>query len=123
MEMRRHPGDSARQYFAAFGHEFLEQIRIFVVDGFCGNINATARHDPVRPSEIRSAFGVFRFHYLFHLPMKCAPLQERVVLFLFQATRSIEAFFVTRSDVTRRRFAFRFRLRALNSNDIPRHDG
>jgi hypothetical protein len=120
--MRRHPGDSARQYLAAFGHEFLEQIRIFVVDGFCGNINATARHDPVRPSEIRSAFGVFRFHYLFHLSMECAPLQKRVVLFLFQAARSIEAFFVTRSDVTRRRFAFRFRLRALNSNDIPRHD-
>ena len=122
MEMRRHPGDSARQYLAAFSHEFLEQIRIFVVDGFCGNIDATAGHDPVRPSEIRSAFGIFRFHCLLHLPMKGASAKEGIVLFFLEPAWRIWAFLVTRADVTRGRFAFRFRLRALESNDFPWHD-
>ena len=122
MEVRRHTGHPSRQNLAAFGHKFLEQIRIFVVDGFRGNIDATARHDPVCPSEIRSAFGVFRFHDLLHLPMKSTSAQERIVLFLFQPTRCIEAFFITRSHVTRNWFTFGLCLRALNSNDVPRHD-
>ena len=54
--------------------------------------------------------------------MESASLEERIVLFLFQASRRIEALFVTRGDVTRSWFAFRFRLRALNRDDIPRHD-
>lgn len=122
MEMRWHPGDPTRQNFATFSHEFLKKIWIFVVDGLGGNIDATARHNPVCPSEIRSAFGIFRFHYLFHLPVKSASAQERVVLFLFQSARGIRTFFITRRDVTRNRLAFRFRLRALDRNDISRHD-
>ena len=122
MKVRRHAGDPSRQYFAALRHEFLEQIRIFIVDGFCGNIDPTARHDPVCPSEIRSAFGVFRFHCLLHLPMKGASAKKRIVLFLLQAAGCIKAFFVTCGHVTRYRFTFRFRLRALKSDDISRHD-
>ena len=122
MQMRRHPGDPARQYFSAFSHEFLEQIRILIIDGFRGNIDATARHDPVGSSEIRSAFGIFRFHYLLHLPMKGASAKKRIVLFLLQAAGCIKAFFVTCGHVTRYRFTFRFRLRALKSDDISRHD-
>ena len=122
MKMGRHPGHSSRQDFAAFGDEFLEQVRVFVIDGFCGNIDATARHDPVGSSEIRSAFGIFRFHYLLHLPMKGASAKKRIVLFLLQAAGCIKAFFVTCGHVTRYRFTFRFRLRALKSDDISRHD-
>ena len=122
MEMRRHPSDPSRQNLAAFSHEFLESIRIFVVDGFGGNVDATARHDPVCPSEIRSAFGSFRFHYLLNLSMKGASAQKRIVFFLLQAAGCIEALFVTRADVTGCWFPFRFRLRALKSNDFPRHD-
>ena len=122
MKVRRHAGDASRQNFAALRHEFLEQVRVFIVDGFCGNIDPAARHDPVCPSEIRSAFGSFRFHYLLNLSMKGASAQKGIVLFLLEAAWRIWAFLVTRADVTRGRFAFRFRLRALNRDDIPRHD-
>ena len=64
MQMRRHSGNAAWENFAAFSHKFLEQVWILVVDGFCGNIDASTRHNPVGPSEVRSAFGVFRFHLL-----------------------------------------------------------
>jgi hypothetical protein len=120
--MRRHSSHPAGQDLSAFGDKFLQQIWILVVDSLGGNIDPAARHNPVGPSEVGSAFGGFGFHYLFHLPMKRAAFQERIVFFLFQSTWRVEALFVTRGDITRRRFAFRFRLRALNSNDIPRHD-
>ena len=122
MEMRRHSSHAAGQDFAAFSDKFFQQIWILVVDGLGGNIDPAARHNPVGPSEIGSAFSGFGFHYLFHLPMKSVALQERIVFLLFQTTWRVEAFFVTGGDVTRSRFAFRFRLRALNCNDIPRHD-
>ena len=122
MEMRGHTSDPSRQNFAAFSHEFLEQIRIFVVDSLCGYIDATARHNPVCPSEIRSAFGILRFHDLLHLPMQGASAQERIVLLLFQPARCVGAFLVTSANVTRNWFAFRSRLRALKGNDFPRHD-
>jgi hypothetical protein len=113
MQVCRHSGDAAWQNFATFSHKFFEQVRILVVDGFCGNIDASTRHNPVGPSEVRSAFGGFRFHYLLHLPMKGASAQKRIVLFLLQTARCIQAFFVARADVTGNRFTFRLRLRAL----------
>jgi hypothetical protein len=122
MEMRRHSSHAAGQDFPAFSDKFFQQIWILVVDGLGGNVNPPAGHNSVSPSEVGSAFGVFGFHYLFHLPMKGAALQERIVFFLFQSTWRVEALFVTRGDITRSRFAFSLRLRALNSNDIPRHD-
>jgi hypothetical protein len=122
MEMRRHSSHAAGQDFSAFSDKFFQQIWILVVDGLGGNIDPAARHNSVSPSEIGSAFGGFGFHYLFHLPMKGAALEERIVFFLFQSTWRVEALFVTRGDIARSRFAFRLRLRALNSNDIPRHD-
>jgi hypothetical protein len=122
MEMRRHSSHAAGQYFSAFSDKFFQQIWILVVDSLGGNVDPAARHDSVGPSEIGSALGGFGFHYLFHLPMKSAALEERIVFFLLQPARRVKALFVTRGDITRSRFAFRFRLRALNSNDIPRHD-
>jgi hypothetical protein len=122
MQVGRHSGHSARQNLAAFSDKFFKQVWILVVDGFCRNIDASTRHNPVGPSEIRPAFGVFRFHYLLHLPMKGAPAQKGIVLFLLQTPRCIEAFFVARADVAGNRFTFRLRLRALKSNDFPWHD-
>jgi hypothetical protein len=122
MEMRRHSGHAAGQDLSTFSDKFLQQIWILVIDGLSGNIDPATRHNSVGPSEIGSAFGGFGFHYLFHLPMKRTAFQERIVFFLFQSTWRVKALFVTRGDITRSRFAFRFRLRALNSNDIPRHD-
>jgi hypothetical protein len=122
MEMCRHSGDAAWQNFTAFRHEFLEQVWILVVDGFGGNIDPSTGHNPVGPSEVRSAFCGFRFHYLLHLPMKGASAQKRIVLFLLQPARCIQAFFVARADVTGNRFTFRLRFRALKSDDFPWHD-
>jgi hypothetical protein len=122
MQMRRHSGHAAWENFATFSDKFLEQVWILVVDGFCGYIDAPTGHHPVSPSEVRSAFGGFRFHYLLHLPMKSASAQERIVLFLLKSARCVEAFFVAGADVTGNRFTFRLRLRALKSNDFPWHD-
>ena len=122
MEMRRHSSHAAGQDFPAFSDKFFQQIWILVVDGLGGDIDPPARHNSVCPSEIGSAFSGFGFHYLFHLPMKGAAFQERIVFFLFQPTWRVEALFVTRGDITRSGLTFRFRLRALNSNDVPRHD-
>jgi hypothetical protein len=122
MQMCRHAGDAARKNFAAFSDKFFEQVWILVVDRFCGNIDPSTWHHPVGPSEIRSAFGVFRFHCLLDLPMKGASAQKRIVLFLLQSARCIQAFFVARADVTGNRFTFRLRLRALKSDDFPRHE-
>jgi hypothetical protein len=122
MEMRRHSSHAAGQDFAALGDKFFQQIWILVVDGLGGDINPAARHNPIGSPEVGSAFSCFGFHYLFHLPMKSAALQERIVFLLFQTTWRVKALFVTRGDITRSRFAFRFRFRALNCNDIPRHD-
>ena len=123
MEMRRHPGDPPGQNLATFGHEFFEQIRVFVIDRFGSNIDATAWHNPVRPSKIRSALGIFRFHYLFHLPMKSATPKKRVIFLLLQAAWRIRAFFVTRRDVTGDRLAFCSCFCAFERNDVPWHDG
>jgi hypothetical protein len=122
MEMCWHASDPSRQNLAAFGDEFLEQIRILVIDGFGCNIDPAARHNAVCPPEVRSAFGVFRFHRLFHLPMEGAPAQERIVLLLFQTAGRIRALLVTCTYIARNRFAFRFRLGALKSNNFPWHD-
>ena len=123
MEMCRHAGYPPRKDFSAFSHEFLEQIRIFVVNGLRGYIDTTAWHNPVRPPEIRSAFGVFRFHRLLDLPMQGAAAQERIVFLFLQAAGCVGAFFVTRADVTGDRLTFRFRFRALESDNVPWHDG
>ena len=53
--------------------------------------------------------------------MQRMPTEERIILFLFQASRCIEAFLVSGADVTGDRFALRFRLGAFESNDIPWH--
>jgi len=121
--MCRHAGYPSRKDFSAFSHEFLEQIRIFVVDGLSRDIDSAAWHDAVCPPEVRSAFGVFRFHRLLDLPMQRAAAQERIVFLFLQAAGRVGAFFVTRADVTGDRFTFRFRLCALESNYVPWHDG
>jgi hypothetical protein len=122
VKMCRHAGYPPRKDFSAFSHEFLEQIRIFVVDSLCRDIDSTARHDAICPSEVRSAFGVFRFHCLLDLPMQRAAAQERIVFLFLQAAGRVGAFFVTRADVTGDGLTCRFRFCALESNDVPWHD-
>jgi hypothetical protein len=121
MKMCWHTGDPSRQNFTAFSHEFLEQIRVFIVDSLCGYVDSTPRHNPICPSKIRSAFGVLGFHDLLHLAMQGASAEERIVLFFLQPAWCVGAFFVASTNVTRNRLACRSRFRALKSDDFPRH--
>src|SRR5271165_666999 len=121
--MRGHARYSARKNFPALSDKFLEEIRIFVVDCLCRDIDSTARHDAVCASEVRPAFGGFRFHRLFNLPVQGATVEKRIVFLFFQATGRVGAFLVSRRDIPGNRLTFRSRFCALQSNDIPWHDG
>jgi hypothetical protein len=50
------------------------------------------------------------------------PAEVWIVLFLFQAARSIEALLVSGADIAGNRFAFRSRFSALESDDISWHN-
>ena len=52
--------------------------------------------------------------------MKRAALQERIVLNLFQAAGSTQAFFITRGDVAGRRLSFGFSLGAFEDENVLR---
>ena len=123
MEMSRHTSDPSWQDLATFGNKFFKQVRILIIDGFSGDIDATARHDPVGPSKIGSAFSGLRFHELLHLPMKGMSAKEGIIFLLLKPAGGIEALLIAGRHVTRGRFAFRLGLRAFYSDNVPRHDG
>ena len=54
--------------------------------------------------------------------MKRTALQERIVLNLFQAAGSTQAFFIARGDVAGRRLSFGFGLGAFEDDDVSWHD-
>ena len=122
MEVRWHSGDPTREDLTAFGHKFFQEIRIFVIEGFCRDINPATRHDSIGSAKIGPAFGVFRFHLaLLNFPMQSMTTQEWIVLLLFQAPGRIRAFLIPRADVSRCWFARGLRLGAFESDDFPRH--
>ena len=64
VHMRRHSGNAAGQNLAALGHEFLEEIGIFVIYGLGRDIDASTRHRAIGPTKSRTAFGGLRLHRL-----------------------------------------------------------
>ena len=62
VHVRRHPGNTTGQDFAAFGHKLLQQIRILVVDRLRGDVDAAPRHRAVGAAESGAAFGGLRLH-------------------------------------------------------------
>jgi len=62
MQVRRHAGDAAGENFAALGHEFLQEIGIFVIDRLDRDIDPAARHGAIGAAKCRSAFGGFGLH-------------------------------------------------------------
>jgi hypothetical protein len=62
MEMGWHTRNPARKNLAAFRHKLFQEVRVFVIERFGRDIDSAARHDAISAPEIRSAFGVFRFH-------------------------------------------------------------
>jgi hypothetical protein len=122
MKVGWHSGDPTWEDLAAFGYKFFQEIRIFVIECFCCDINPATRHDSIRTAKIGPAFGVFRFHLaLLNLPVQGMTTQEWIVLFLFQAARRIGAFFIARADVSRGWFACGLCLSALENDNFPWH--
>ena len=122
MQMRRHAGDAARENLAAFGDKFFQHIRIFVIDRFDRDVDAPARHGAIRASKGGTTLGSFGLHgWLLRFPMESMPLQEWIVFLFLEPIRRARAFLVSRSHVTRRRLAERFRLSAFQSNNFLRH--
>ena len=111
MQMRWHTGDSTRKNLATFGHEFLQEIRILVVDCFNRDVDAAARHRAIGTTKGRAPFGRFRLHGdLFRLAMEGVFTQKGIVFLLFQSIGRTRALFISRAHVTRDRFAERFSL-------------
>jgi hypothetical protein len=122
VQMRRHPGDAARKDFTALGHKFFQEIRVFVIKGFNGDVDSTPRHGAVRPTKGGAAFGGFRLHRrLLGLAMQGMPLKKWIVFLFLQPIRSSRAFLVPRRHVARRRFAQRFRFGAFQRDYLLRH--
>src|SRR6516165_5334648 len=106
MKVGWHSGDPTWEDLAAFGYKFFQEIRIFVIECFCCDINPATRHDSIRTAKIGPAFGVFWLHLVsLDFPMQGMTAQEGIVLFLFQAARCVRAFFIACADVSRGWFA------------------
>src|SRR5207248_8952145 len=122
VHIRRHAGNATGKNFAALSHEFLQQIRILVIDCFYGDVDPASRHGPIRAAKCGTTFWRFWLHgWLFGLAMQCAPPQKRIVFFLLQPVRRARTFLVTSRHITRRRFPKRLGLRAFESDNLLRH--
>jgi hypothetical protein len=62
MHVRGHAGDAARQDFAAFGHEFFQQVRVLVIDRLRRDIDAPPRHRPIGATKSGASFGSLGLH-------------------------------------------------------------
>ena len=60
--MGRHAGDAAGKNFAALGHEFFQEIGIFVIDRFDRDVDPAAWHRAVGATESGTAFGGLGLH-------------------------------------------------------------
>jgi hypothetical protein len=121
MQMCRHPRHPTWEDFTAFSYEFLEQIRVFVINRFRRKIDPAPRHRPIGATERRATLRGFRLHALFSFAMQRVPAQKRIVFLLLQTIRCVGAFLVARRYVARRRLAFGFCLGALKSDNVARH--
>src|SRR6266853_84490 len=77
----------------------------------------------MNPARSRIQNSESRIPVLFGFPMERVALQVRVVFFLFEPVRSVRALFVARRNVARDGFAFGFRLRAFENDEIAWHAG
>jgi hypothetical protein len=59
---------------------------------------------------------------LFYFPMQGVASEVRIIFFLFQPARGIEAFFIASGDITGDRFTLGSGLGALEDNDVSGHN-
>jgi hypothetical protein len=122
MHMRRHPGDAARQNFSALRDEFFQEIGIFIVDCFNGDIDTPPWHGAIGAAKSGTAFGGFGLHrQLLRLAVQSVPLKKRIVFLFLEPVGRARTFLVSRRHVTRDRLAERFRLGAFERNNFLRH--
>jgi hypothetical protein len=62
VEMGRHPSDAAGKNFAALGHEFFQEIGIFVIDRFDRDVDPAPGHGAVSAAKCGTAFGGLGLH-------------------------------------------------------------
>src|SRR5204863_7298627 len=123
VHVSRHAGHASRQDLSALRHKFLQQIGIFIIDGFRGDIDAAPRHGAVGPAESGTAFGGLWLHDgLARLPVQCMPLQEGIVFLFLEPVGGARALLVASAHVARDGGAERLRFRAFQSDDFLRHN-
>ena len=106
MEVRRHTGDAAGKNFAALGHEFFQEIGIFVIDRFNRDVDPAPGHGAIGTAKCGTAFGGLGLHWkLLSFAMKRVLSQKRIVFLFLEPVRRARTFFVARGHVARRRFA------------------
>src|SRR6267378_5984243 len=66
--------------------------------------------------------AVFGSMMLFYFPMQGVASEVRIIFFLFQPARGIEAFFIASGDITGDRFTLGSGLGALEDNDVSGHN-
>src|SRR2546430_11590815 len=57
MEVRRHTGDAAGKNLAALGHEFFQEIGIFVIDSFNRDVDTAPGHGAIGTAKSGTAVG------------------------------------------------------------------
>src|ERR1700736_5156276 len=120
--MRRHSGDAAGKNLAALGHEFFQEIGIFVIDRFDRDVDPAPGHGAIGAAKCRTAFGGLGLHQeLLGLAMKGVLSQMRVVFLFLESVRRARTFLVPRGRVTRNRFAQRLGFGALEGDNFLRH--
>jgi len=122
MEVRRHTGDAAGKNFAALGHEFFQEIGIFVIDRFNRDVDPAPGHGAIGTAKCGTAFGGLGLHWkLLSFAMKRVLSQKRIVFLFLEPVRRTRAFFVPHSHVTRNWLAERFRFGAFESDNFLCH--
>ena len=122
MEVRRHTGDAAGKNLAALGHEFFQEIGIFVIDRFNRDVDPAPGHGAIGAAKSGTAFGGLGLHrQLLGFAMKRVLSQKRIVFLFLEPVRRARTFFVPKRHVTRNRFAERFRFGAFESDNFLCH--
>src|SRR5207244_6861470 len=120
--MGRHAGDAAGKNLAALGHEFFQQIGVFVIDRFDRDVEPAWRHGEIGAAKCGSAFSGLGLHRkLFGFAMKRVLTQKRIVFLFFEPVRRLLAFLVPLGHITRNRFAKRLRFGAFEGDNFLGH--
>ena len=92
MHVRRHAGDAARKNLAALGHEFFQQIGIFVIDRFDGDVDPAPRHGAIGAAKSGTAFGGFGLHEIISFRDEACAVSETDCISFFRAGSACAGF-------------------------------